>query len=281
MPVNTHQQRIITGLLALTIPAAGIFCGGWVLLTVLLIFCGLTLWEFYALFWTQGHLRLRSAGLVCAGLLFWAAVLRDPTWIIFALLVSFWTGGLAFLFRFQTQREIPARDAMVFLFGLVYLPLTLHFPLLWNSMEIVLVLLAAMAGDTAAYYAGSLWGRKKIWPAVSPKKSWVGSIAGMSATMALTVLLGLAFGNAPLWAFALLGAVLNMAGQLGDFFESALKRGLGIKDSGTILPGHGGMLDRVDSLLFIIPVYALARECAPLLILGNHFTPLLSPVTGS
>lgn len=281
MPANTHQQRIITGLLALTVPAAGIFFGGPVLLAVLLLFCGLTLWEFYGLFWTQGHLRLRTAGLVCGGLLLWAAALRDPTWIILVLLLGFWTGGLAFLFRFRTRGEIPARDAMVFLFGLVYLPLTLHFPLLWNPMEIVLVLVAAMAGDTAAYYAGSLWGKKKIWPSVSPKKSWVGSIAGVAATVALTMLLGGAFGQAPLWAFALLGGVLNVAGQLGDFFESALKRGLGVKDSGTILPGHGGMLDRADSLLFIIPVYALARECAPLVILGNGFAPVLAPVVGS
>lgn len=280
MPANTHQQRIITSILALTVPAAGVIIGGHVLLAVLILLCALTLWEFYGLFWTGHHTRLRIAGLFCAGLVLWAATCRDPLWISLALLIGFWTSGMAFLFRFRTKEEIPIQDAMVFLFGLVYLPLTLHFPLFWNPMEIVLALAAAMAGDTAAFYAGSLWGKKKIWPSVSPKKSWIGSWAGMAGTVGVTVAIGTAFSAAPWWAFVLLGAALNVAGQLGDFFESALKRGLGVKDSGSILPGHGGMLDRVDSLLFIIPVYALARECAPVLILSKSFAPLLSPVMG-
>ncbi|MGE4293209.1 MAG: phosphatidate cytidylyltransferase [Desulfovibrio sp.] len=280
MPINTHQQRIVTALLALTLAAACIITGGPALLAILALLCGLTLWELYGLFWADGHQRLRIAGLICAGLVLWAAATRNPLWLSLALLAGFWTGGLAFLLRFHTEREIPVRDAMVFLFGLVYVPLTLHFPLFWSPLEIMLALAAAMAGDTAAFYAGSLWGKKKIWPTVSPKKSWVGSWASLAGTVGITTGLGIAFSDTPWWAFLLLGIFLNAAGQLGDFFESALKRGLGIKDSGSILPGHGGMLDRVDSLLFIVPVYALARESFPALVLNKGFAALLPPVVG-
>jgi phosphatidate cytidylyltransferase len=280
MPANTHQQRIMTAILALTVPAAGIIIGGPVLLAVLALLCALTLWELYGLFWGHDHQRLRVLGLLCAGLMLWATLASDPIWLSLALLAGFWTGAIAFLFRFGTEKEIPVRDAMVFLFGLAYVPLTLHFPLRWGPLEIVLALAAAMAGDTAAFYAGSLWGNKKIWPSVSPKKSWVGSWAGMAGTVGVTIALGATFSDTPWWAFALLGVVLNIAGQFGDFFESALKRGLGIKDSGSILPGHGGMLDRVDSLLFIVPIYALLRECFPALILSKGFAPLLAPVVG-
>lgn len=118
--------------------------------------------------------------------------------------------------------------------------------------------LAAFISDTGAYYIGTYLGRARIWPRVSPKKSWAGSIGGLVLCIAMCVGLGLWWGVRPWWQFAMLGVLLNAASQLGDFFESALKRTLGVKDSGTLLPGHGGLLDRIDSLLFVVPVYAAA-----------------------
>ena len=109
-----------------------------------------------------------------------------------------------------------------------------------------------------------MWGKKKIWPRISPKKSWAGSLGGMGACVLTTLVFGLALGNgAPVWQWLVLGAGLNVAAQMGDFFESALKRSLDVKDSGSILPGHGGLLDRVDSLLLVIPTYGLVRMLHP------------------
>ncbi len=111
------------------------------------------------------------------------------------------------------------------------------------------------AGDVAALYVGKLLGKHKLAPRVSPAKTWEGTFGSIAAA----IVFGLAFRrwllpNAPLWQIIALSVVANIAGQLGDLTESALKRGAGVKDSGTLLPGHGGWLDRLDSSLFTLPV---------------------------
>jgi phosphatidate cytidylyltransferase len=110
-------------------------------------------------------------------------------------------------------------------------------------------------GDTAAYFVGSRWGRHKLSPAISPKKSWEGAAAGLLASV------GTAVGLVPLLGLplsypvaAVLGALAGVVGPVGDLAESLLKRQAGVKDSGTLIPGHGGILDRADSLLFVVPV---------------------------
>lgn len=113
-------------------------------------------------------------------------------------------------------------------------------------------------GDTFAMFAGRLWGRHKLAPVLSPKKSWEGSAASAFGS----IVFGLAYlpqviPAVSFWEAGALAMLANVAGQIGDLSESALKRGAGLKDSGTMLPGHGGWLDRVDSSLFAVPfVYA-------------------------
>ncbi|MGH9674668.1 MAG: phosphatidate cytidylyltransferase [Bryobacteraceae bacterium] len=110
-------------------------------------------------------------------------------------------------------------------------------------------------GDTAAYYAGRAFGRRKLAPLLSPAKTWEGAAASLVASMAFGVLYLGRFVPATPWVEALgLSAAANLAGQAGDLAESAMKRGAGVKDSGNLLPGHGGWLDRVDSSLFAFPV---------------------------
>jgi phosphatidate cytidylyltransferase len=110
-------------------------------------------------------------------------------------------------------------------------------------------------GDSAAYYAGRNFGRHKLAPSVSPKKTWEGTLASLLVTLVLGVIyIQWRFPQFPLLQAALVAMLANAAGQVGDLAESALKRGAGVKDSGNILPGHGGWLDRVDSSMFSIPV---------------------------
>lgn len=110
-------------------------------------------------------------------------------------------------------------------------------------------------GDTFAYYTGRAIGKHKLAPRISPGKSWEGSIASVLSAMALgSIYLHYLKPEVPLVQAALLCFAANAAGQMGDLAESALKRGAGVKDSGNLLPGHGGWLDRVDSSLFSVPV---------------------------
>jgi phosphatidate cytidylyltransferase len=172
-------------------------------------------------------------------------------------------------FRSPLIQVLP--DTAQGLFGLIYIayPLTL-IPLLWKQEDgpalVVFLMVCVWAGDIAALYIGRAFGKRKLAPRLSPGKTWLGSIASIVGSMlaaGLVVFIAdtlTARGNTilhisqPLWQSLLLAAILNIAAQLGDLLESAIKRGAGVKDSGTMLPGHGGILDRIDALLLAAPV---------------------------
>jgi phosphatidate cytidylyltransferase len=185
-------------------------------------------------------------------------VLSALTLILFA-----WNG-----FRSPLIQVLP--DTAQGLFGLIYIayPLTL-IPLLWKQEDgpalVLFLMVCVWAGDIAALYFGRAFGKRKLAPRLSPGKTWVGSIASILGSMLAAGLIIYisdiltAHGNTilhisePVWQSLLLAAILNIAAQLGDLLESAIKRGAGVKDSGTMLPGHGGILDRIDALLLSAP----------------------------
>jgi phosphatidate cytidylyltransferase len=172
-------------------------------------------------------------------------------------------------FRDQLDRVLP--DAALGLFGLVYVayPLTL-IPMIWNREQgdgkqlLIFLMVCVWAGDSAALYIGRAFGRHKL-SALSPNKTWEGSIASVAGSVLAglaVVYLGEALsarGNTtlhilePIWQTIVLAVIINIAAQLGDLLESAIKRGANVKDSGTLLPGHGGVLDRIDALLLAAP----------------------------
>jgi phosphatidate cytidylyltransferase len=125
-----------------------------------------------------------------------------------------------------------------------------------NGREAVLLLLAVIViSDSAQYYTGRAFGRRPLAPTISPKKTVEGAIGGMVfGTLAMVVGGSRAF-QSPIWMLALLGAAISLLGIVGDLFESLLKRGADMKDSSQLIPGHGGVLDRIDSWLFAAPVY--------------------------
>jgi phosphatidate cytidylyltransferase len=125
-----------------------------------------------------------------------------------------------------------------------------------NGREAILLLLAVIVvSDSAQYYTGRAFGKRKLSPTISPKKTVEGAIGGIVfGTLALAFGGGYVFAS-PLWVLALLGAAISLLGIVGDLFESLLKRSAGIKDSSNLIPGHGGVLDRIDSWLFAAPVY--------------------------
>ena len=256
---TSHHQRILTAAVLVPLLAWVLMVGGLPLLFLVLIASGLGLWEFYTLFFGRRHDLFKALGVVCGTIILTACYFGHPWWAGGALLTTFWTCNLLFL-ALSSRSTAPSYALMaVIMAGQFYLPLLLQFAFRFSSTELFFLLVLTFASDTGAFYAGTLFGGKKIWPSVSPKKTWAGSIGGLFACASASVAFGAFAGTASWPVFLLAGVVLNLAAQFGDFFESALKRSLNVKDSGKILPGHGGILDRIDSLLLVVPAYALLR----------------------
>jgi phosphatidate cytidylyltransferase len=179
----------------------------------------------------------------------------------------------------ELSRAFPAAAASVFAFTYIALPLGFLVQIReqWAGAFLLLyLLLLVWAGDIFAYFVGRTLGRHLMSPRISPKKTWEGALASLIASLVVGMLLynyalpiSTALLNAhliekrdgffalqkpPLWPTLLLSAAINIAAQLGDLVESLIKRGAGVQDSGSLLPGHGGMLDRIDALLFAAPV---------------------------
>ncbi|MBI5519506.1 MAG: phosphatidate cytidylyltransferase [Desulfovibrio sp.] len=266
MPASSHQQRILTAILAVGLVALALWQGGVFVLAVLMAVCALGQWEFTAMFRPGAqHKALRITGVALGAAMLLAAKFGGAPASLWALAGAFWFLALRYLMRYSArQQDADFTDELVLMAGMFYLPLMLQFCLALSTLEIILVLLSTAMSDTAAYYSGTFFGKTKIWPQVSPKKSWAGSIGGFAGCVAAVTVYGAMLGDAPLPMWLLLGAVLNVGAQMGDFFESALKRRLSVKDSGTLLPGHGGLLDRIDSLLLALPCYALFKQAIPL-----------------
>jgi phosphatidate cytidylyltransferase len=158
--------------------------------------------------------------------------------------------------------EDAVRLSAVALFPLIYLAVPLGMAAALHTdrgpLALLVPFLVVVASDSAQYYGGRTMGRRPLAPRISPKKTVEGAVTGVVVAAAITPLLGrLDTPDAPLGLLALLGVMLAILGIMGDLFESLLKRASGIKDSSSLIPGHGGILDRIDALLFVFPAYVL------------------------
>ena len=212
-------------------------------------------WEFSAL---VAQYEIRRPGIF--GILQGIAILLRPqdTLLITAIILVIL---LAVSLQMADLRQIlPCVSATVFGSFYTFAPWRFAIDLRRISIPLLFFALATTwIGDTAAYYVGRHWGRHKLAPIASPKKSWEGAFASVAASVVFgLVYLGIYMKSFRWWEVVFAAVAANVMGQLGDLVESAIKRGAGVKDSGTMLPGHGGILDRVDSSLFALPtVYAL------------------------
>ena len=158
--------------------------------------------------------------------------------------------------------EDAVRLAAVTLFPVLYLAVPLGMAAALHTdrgpLALLVPFLVVVASDSAQYYGGRTMGRRPLAPRISPKKTVEGAITGVVVAAAVTPLLArIEIPDAPVGLFIVLGVLIAIIGIMGDLFESLLKRASGVKDSSSLIPGHGGILDRIDALLFVFPAYAL------------------------
>ena len=262
------QVRFRTGFIYVAVSVLCVLASKWTTLALLCATAGICAGEFYYMLRADAKLPNEMLGII-------AAVLYPISVFFFGLSGAFLVSlalllALLVWYVFWMRARIP--DVGVSFFGAAYCGMLLSglvvvreaLPAPWGGVLVLGIFLSVWANDSFAYLAGSRFGKHKLAPRVSPKKSWEGFFAGLLGSALFWCLFTLIPGvNLSIPVAFVFGIVSGLAGVLGDLAESRIKRNVGFKDSGTLLPGHGGLLDRCDSLFLV------AVTSAILLVLGN------------
>jgi len=213
--------------------------------------------EFYRMALPARRVEIWPAA-ACAALVIFIPFMGGDRLPLACLSGLFLLFALLFLFRIRDITS-AAREIAYVVLGFLYVPFMLmHLVMLrqttYGWQWLLVMMLIVMTNDSAAYYTGSAFGKHRLYPLVSPKKSVEGALGGLVGSVCGTLLARFTFFPQLSLADALITAiVIGTLGQTGDLFESLLKRSFGVKDSGNSIPGHGGVLDRLDSIIFAAP----------------------------
>jgi phosphatidate cytidylyltransferase len=259
--------RVLSAAVLLPLLLAVVLRGsGWPFLLFVGVVAGLCGFEYARMFFPS--LRDRAAAVALVLLAYLAGALL-PAPAAFPAVLGVVVLALFHVFPGEAPHEAKLRDASLLALGAVYIggfascmPRLIALP---GGPHWILLCFVVVAGnDTAAYFTGRLLGRRKLAPHLSPKKTVEGAVGGMAASLALGTAYAAHFlPGVPSWYAFLASGLAGAVGMGGDLFESLLKRAAGVKDSGTIIPGHGGMFDRSDSVIPALPVLYLLALLAP------------------
>ncbi len=251
---NENVKRAVSGVIIVALILGGIIAGGslWLLITAA-VAC-ISLWEYYSFFESKAHMS-RGIGLITALLIFYSSYTETLFLFLGPLFVL---TALAILLVELIRRHLTGRSNALWnlggtLSGIIYICLPwafiFHLRAFPRGIYFLLTLfLCTWACDVSAYIIGSKWGKKRLSEEVSPNKTWEGFFGGFSGSLLGGVIVAFTFAFPPL-PFLTIGLICGIAGQIGDLAESLVKRESGLKDSGSVIPGHGGFLDRFDSIL--------------------------------
>jgi len=259
--MTTHMKRVITAFVAVPLLIGIIwFAPFWILTMVILVVALGGLYEFYRMLGPRAAKTIVLITYVLTIFLFGSLLYKGPFFI--TILPFFVMFPLAF-FLLSNEKNYPkSADFAQAIIGPFYICLPLIFFLLiaqldQGKMWIFFTLAVIFAGDTGSFYTGRYLGKHKLTQ-ISPGKTWEGTVGGLLANiLSAGIFRLLFFPSLSLISIVVIAIVMGISGQVGDLAESLLKRISNMKDSGTVLPGHGGILDRIDSLLFAIPVLYL------------------------
>lgn len=271
------KQRLISGLIVAAVAICAIVIGGYLFEILVLLFAGIGIFEFYSAFSKKGYSPIKIFGIIFLAL--FALMIYFESESLFSITVNVWKLGVINIFPpvflismlvllalivFKYEKY-SAVDVAITLFGGSYVVfLTSYFVKLRFLNGGIYLFFLALAGavvtDTFAYFVGRAIGKKKLLEAISPKKTVAGSVGGFVSNIIILTVYGAvlwftgAYKGLAIYHYSIIGALTGIVSQIGDLAASAIKRYAGIKDFGKIMPGHGGILDRIDSYLFTIPV---------------------------
>lgn len=260
------KKRIISGIIFILLIMVIMFTNNPLIDTTLVVILSLLgIYEYNKAFKNVGHHPISWVGyLGCFGIYFMGGMVSDLDKLLLIktilpiLIVSI------FIYIIVTKLKRTIIDVAITILSLAYIPFMFSFIKLMLMMDngrllIWYVLMAAFASDTFAYFVGSKYGKRKLCPEISPKKTIEGSIAGVIGVIIMFTIITFIGNtyyelNMNIWYIIVVGIVASIAGQFGDLSASSIKRYCKIKDFGDLIPGHGGILDRFDSILFASPI---------------------------
>lgn len=264
------KKRAITAVIFVAVMFAGMYSGKQSFAALFGVITTLCLWEFFDIVFEEGRRRdlLRKFMAIFFGLLPYTTVslLHLNAWGLspnqlfltsFALLPMVF---MCFIFELFSKSEHPFHNVALTLLGMTYIsaPFSMLNLIAFDGQNfspniVTGLLLLIWSNDTGAYIVGSQIGRTKLLPRISPKKTWEGFVGGMALTFLVSYGLSKYFTELSTPNWLALAAISSVFGTLGDLVESMLKRSFEVKDSGSLLPGHGGFLDRFDAFMFLVP----------------------------
>ncbi|HLT87687.1 MAG TPA: phosphatidate cytidylyltransferase [Sphingobacterium sp.] len=259
------RTRAITGFFFIAVLVGAVLLGPYVFVPFFSLLATCCVYEFYRMVYTENTqpLLFLGVGVAAVGLALLGSTLLDllPYSILSFGIIAVLLLYIAALFR---KTAHPIQDVAYSLFGLIYAAIPFIFFMglgfvedTYNPYIPLGFLILLWTNDTGAYLAGRSMGRRKLFERISPNKTWEGFIGGVVMAVVAGFILSHYFGVFPLWSWGCMALIIGVFGTFGDLVESMLKRNLGVKDSGNILPGHGGLLDRFDGLLMAAPLVYL------------------------
>ncbi|MEM6319194.1 MAG: phosphatidate cytidylyltransferase [Bacteroidota bacterium] len=271
--MSSFISRVLTAVVFVAVMIGGVYAQPYTFVGLFALITALSVWEYLNLAlaetksrrdttrkilgWILGMLPFLEVGCYQLG---W---IHNEYYIGYATFLMLPIVFLAFVYELYTDSAKPFANIGILVLGMVYIGIPFALLILIGffkgnfSPNIVFGLLAlTWMNDTGAYLVGSQIGKHKLFPRISPGKTWEGSTGGVVVTFIIAYLLSQVFDDLRLVDWMILGAIVAIFGSIGDLVESMLKRSLNIKDSGTLLPGHGGLLDRFDAFIFLLPFAA-------------------------
>ena len=265
--MNNFTQRAITGAIFVFVMITGIFWNSYSMLILFGVISLLTLWEFYGIVPKTDHTILRIYSVITGTAVYFLSAmyfqnLLDAKYLVLIFPFIFFIAVLE-LYR---KKNKPFGNIAYAILGLVYISLPFAFlnylaiyhplgiQIGYNPWLVMGFFILIWTNDTGAYLAGRAFGKYKLFERISPKKTWEGAVGGLILTLLAAFILNKYTSLLNLTHWLVIAAIIVVFGNLGDLTESLFKRSVNIKDSGSILPGHGGLLDRFDAVLIAAPM---------------------------